>query len=116
MTADDKGVAFVGCDGKTTGAAQTQGRRREVMVSGKRVRTVDIHAHCAVPEAKATPERCCQAPRQLPACRLDPRPEAAAALPAAAPWDLSARGCGRRRRYPQPGSPVGPGRGDHSTS
>jgi aminocarboxymuconate-semialdehyde decarboxylase len=52
-TADDKGVAFVGCDGKTTAAAQTQGRRREVVVSGKRVRTVDIHAHCAVPEAKA---------------------------------------------------------------
>jgi aminocarboxymuconate-semialdehyde decarboxylase len=52
-TADDKGVAFVGCDGKTTAATQTQGRRREVVVSGKRVRTVDIHAHCAVPEAKA---------------------------------------------------------------
>ena len=52
-TADDKGVAFVGCDGKSTAGAQTQGRRREVVVSGRRVRTVDIHAHCAVPEAKA---------------------------------------------------------------
>ena len=52
-TADDKGVAFVGCDGKATVGAQTQGRRREVVVSGRRVRTVDIHAHCAVPEAKA---------------------------------------------------------------
>jgi len=52
-TADDKGVAFVGCDGKATAGAQTQGRRREVVVSGRRVRTVDIHAHCAVPEAKA---------------------------------------------------------------
>ena len=53
MTADDKGVAFVGCDGKATAGPQTQGRRREVVVSGRRVRTVDIHAHCAVPEAIA---------------------------------------------------------------
>jgi aminocarboxymuconate-semialdehyde decarboxylase len=45
------GVAFVGCDGKTTPAAQ--GRRREVVVNGRRVKTVDIHAHCAIPEAKA---------------------------------------------------------------
>src|SRR5215470_16630556 len=28
-------------------------RRREVVVSGKRVKTVDIHAHCAVPDAMA---------------------------------------------------------------
>jgi len=26
-------------------------RRREVVVNGKRVKTVDVHAHCAVPEA-----------------------------------------------------------------
>ena len=52
-TADDKGVAFVGCDGKTTASAQVQGRRREVVVNCRRVKTVDVHAHCAVPEAKA---------------------------------------------------------------
>jgi aminocarboxymuconate-semialdehyde decarboxylase len=45
------GVAFVGCDGKST--PQAAGRRREVVVSGQRVRTVDVHAHCAVPEANA---------------------------------------------------------------
>jgi aminocarboxymuconate-semialdehyde decarboxylase len=28
-------------------------RRREVVVNGKRVKTVDVHAHCAVPEAMA---------------------------------------------------------------
>ena len=28
-------------------------RRREVVVSGKRVKTVDIHAHCAFPEVNA---------------------------------------------------------------
>jgi aminocarboxymuconate-semialdehyde decarboxylase len=33
--------------------AQAQTRRREVVVSGKRVKTVDVHAHCAVPEAMA---------------------------------------------------------------
>jgi aminocarboxymuconate-semialdehyde decarboxylase len=44
-----KDVAFVICGG--SGAAQP--RRREVVVSGKRVKTVDVHAHCAVPEAMA---------------------------------------------------------------
>jgi aminocarboxymuconate-semialdehyde decarboxylase len=52
-TADDKGVAFVGCDGKADATTRGATRRREVVVSGRRVRTVDIHAHCAVPEAKA---------------------------------------------------------------
>jgi aminocarboxymuconate-semialdehyde decarboxylase len=33
--------------------AQAPQRRREVVVSGKRVRTVDLHAHCHVPEANA---------------------------------------------------------------
>ena len=28
-------------------------RRREVVVNGKRVKTVDIHSHCAIPEANA---------------------------------------------------------------
>jgi aminocarboxymuconate-semialdehyde decarboxylase len=47
MTVD--GVAFVICGG--SGATQT--RRREVVVNGTRVKTVDVHAHCAVPEANA---------------------------------------------------------------
>jgi aminocarboxymuconate-semialdehyde decarboxylase len=33
--------------------ARAQTRRREVVVNGKRVTTVDIHAHCAIPEALA---------------------------------------------------------------
>src|SRR5258705_13209928 len=47
------GLAFVGCS--LGGAAPTpgQGRRREVVVNGKRVKTVDVHAHCIVPEAAA---------------------------------------------------------------
>jgi aminocarboxymuconate-semialdehyde decarboxylase len=45
------GVAFVGCS--LLGSAQAQGARREVLVSGKRVKTIDVHAHVAIPEAMA---------------------------------------------------------------
>src|ERR671925_1650486 len=52
-------LAFVGCEssvgasaGAGGGAGQAQAqRRREVVVSGKRVKTIDVHAHCIVPEA-----------------------------------------------------------------
>ena len=47
------GIAFTGCGLTRGAAAQTpeQARRREVVVAGKRVTTVDIHAHCHIPEA-----------------------------------------------------------------
>jgi len=48
------GIAFVGCS--LVDAAHAQGgapRRREVLVSGKRVKTIDVHAHVAIPEAMA---------------------------------------------------------------
>ncbi len=49
------GLAFTGCSLLDSAGAHAQGaqRRREVVVSGKRIRTVDVHAHCAVPEAMA---------------------------------------------------------------
>src|SRR5499433_696293 len=47
------GLAFVGCDLLAAAPARAQGRRREVVVSGRRVKVVDVHAHCAVPEAMA---------------------------------------------------------------
>jgi aminocarboxymuconate-semialdehyde decarboxylase len=47
------GLAFVGCELMEAAPAKGQTRRREVVVNGKRVKTVDIHAHCAVPEALA---------------------------------------------------------------
>ena len=47
------GLAFVGCELMAAAPARAQGRRREVVVSGKRAKTVDVHAHCAVPEALA---------------------------------------------------------------
>ena len=42
-------AAFVSCGG----SAAPRGRRREVVLSGRRVKTVDVHAHCAVPSAMA---------------------------------------------------------------
>src|SRR5215470_9032794 len=47
------GLVFTDCQLRTAPAAQAQTRRREVVVNGRRVKTVDIHAHCAVPEALA---------------------------------------------------------------
>jgi aminocarboxymuconate-semialdehyde decarboxylase len=46
-------VVFTGCDLLHARHAHAEGapRRREVVVNGKRVKTVDIHAHCAFPEA-----------------------------------------------------------------
>jgi aminocarboxymuconate-semialdehyde decarboxylase len=55
-----EGIAFVRCglqsatpDHAPAPAGQTAPRRREVVVSGRRVKTIDVHAHCAVPEAMA---------------------------------------------------------------
>src|SRR5882724_886225 len=49
------GVAFCGCNlfDAPHVHAQPAPRRREVVVNGRRVKTVDIHAHCAFPEALA---------------------------------------------------------------
>src|SRR5258705_11260118 len=47
------GLAFVGCDLLTARPAGAQAARRETVVSGRRVRGIDVHAHCAVPAALA---------------------------------------------------------------
>src|SRR5262245_26768944 len=44
---------FVACNRASAAPVQAQGRRREVLVNGRRVKTIDVHAHCAVPEAMA---------------------------------------------------------------
>jgi len=36
-----------------SGAAQPAGKRREVVLKGRRVRTIDVHAHCLIPAATA---------------------------------------------------------------
>jgi aminocarboxymuconate-semialdehyde decarboxylase len=53
------GLAFVGCEisagddpeaGGGSGHARVH-HRREVVVSGRRIKTIDVHAHCIVPQA-----------------------------------------------------------------
>ena len=45
------GLAFVGCDLLKARPAAAQASRRMVTVAGRRVKTIDVHAHAAVPEA-----------------------------------------------------------------
>jgi aminocarboxymuconate-semialdehyde decarboxylase len=68
------GLAFVGCSlsnaSRTPGPQAPspgagQGRRREVVVNGKRVKTVDVHAHTIVPEAAAVINHPLEAPGLL---------------------------------------------------
>ncbi len=51
------GIAFVGCGFHRAAWSQTApaapARRREIIIAGKRVRTIDVHAHCHIPEALA---------------------------------------------------------------
>jgi aminocarboxymuconate-semialdehyde decarboxylase len=46
------GVVFAGCN-LLHGQLSAQPKRREVMVGGRRVKTIDVHAHVVVPEATA---------------------------------------------------------------
>src|SRR5271154_3684096 len=70
LTSALSGLAFVGC--AMTSVAPTPGphshahaRRREVVVNGKRVKTVDVHAHCIVPAAAALVKHPLEAPALL---------------------------------------------------
>ena len=47
------GIAFTGCGVRLAAAQGAPPRRREVAINGKRIRTVDLHAHCHIPEANA---------------------------------------------------------------
>ena len=59
------GLAFVGCSLGGAAPVPGQGRRREVVINGKRVTTVDIHAHTIVPEAAAVINHPLEAPGLL---------------------------------------------------
>ncbi len=48
-----KGMVFTSCALLEAARAQAPARRREVVVGGRRARTIDVHAHCAFPEAMA---------------------------------------------------------------
>ena len=67
------GIVFTGCGLEAAApAADSHGhghdhagpRRRETVINGKRVKTIDIHAHCAVPAAMALINH----PLEAPAC------------------------------------------------
>src|SRR5258708_34781599 len=46
------GIAFCGCGMLRSAHAQGASQRRiPVMVGGERVKTIDVHAHCVIPEA-----------------------------------------------------------------
>ena len=68
------GAVFVGCDlmpSHVHAQPAMAPRRREVVVNGRRVKTVDIHAHCAFPQAmamlglKVRPDRLVMAPERI---------------------------------------------------
>jgi aminocarboxymuconate-semialdehyde decarboxylase len=63
------GIAFVGVrSAGRSGRGAGADAAREVVVNGKRVKTVDIHAHCAVPEAMALMNLKVTASRICPTC------------------------------------------------
>src|SRR5438874_187452 len=43
------GIAFTGCE--LLPLAHAQPRRRQVSLGGRRIRTIDVHAHAVIPEA-----------------------------------------------------------------
>ena len=45
------GVVFCGCGMLHSASAQASRQKLPVMVGGKRVRTIDVHSHCVIPEA-----------------------------------------------------------------
>jgi aminocarboxymuconate-semialdehyde decarboxylase len=51
----DADIVFTGCSVTDAAQAQSQagGRRRQVIVGGRRVKTIDVHAHCVIPEVLA---------------------------------------------------------------
>lgn len=48
-------IVFTSCNVVDAGQAHAQpgGHRRQVVVNGRRMKTVDVHAHCGIPEAMA---------------------------------------------------------------
>src|SRR5687767_15212338 len=49
MPAEEPRLAAASRSGR--GSAKPAARRREVKVKGKRVKTIDVHAHCLIPAA-----------------------------------------------------------------
>ena len=45
--------ALIANTGNTQGSAPAGGARRQTKVGGKRVKTIDVHCHCVLPETLA---------------------------------------------------------------
>jgi aminocarboxymuconate-semialdehyde decarboxylase len=60
-------IAFCGCELRPLHSQHdhAQSHRREVRVAGKRIKTIDIHAHCCVPKAMAVVGHPLEAPGLL---------------------------------------------------
>ena len=59
-------LAFIPCAmGSVAPAAAPQPRRRETVINGRRIKTIDIHAHCIVPPAAAVINHPLEAPGLL---------------------------------------------------
>jgi aminocarboxymuconate-semialdehyde decarboxylase len=52
VTRNSASLVFTGCTATSVAPGQPQagGQRRQVVVGGRRVKTIDVHAHCIVPE------------------------------------------------------------------
>ncbi|HEY2619922.1 MAG TPA: hypothetical protein VGI78_21450, partial [Acetobacteraceae bacterium] len=59
-------IAFIPCAiASVAPTPNPQPRRREVVVNGRRVKTIDVHAHCIVPAAAAIINHPLEAPGLL---------------------------------------------------
>ena len=59
-------IAFIPCAmGSVAPTPAPQSRRREAVVNGRRVKTIDVHAHCIVPAAAALINHPLEAPGLL---------------------------------------------------
>ena len=60
-------IAFIPCMamGSVAPTTTTQPRRRETIINGKRIKTIDVHAHCIVPAAAAVINHPLEAPGLL---------------------------------------------------
>ena len=66
LTTTLSSLAFIPCAiASVSSTPNPQTRRREVVVNGKRVKTVDVHAHCIVPAAAAVINHPLEAPGLL---------------------------------------------------
>ena len=68
LTSAMSAIAFIPCamaSAAPTPAAPAPGRRRETVINGRRIKTIDVHAHCIVPPAAAIINHPLEAPGLL---------------------------------------------------